>query len=428
MRAQETEKDRILRIRGNVSAAPAFMLCAVTLVMLMLDLAVPAMSEYQYQVYPLLVKCTGLAGLICASLCVKDLINEDRMRFDAGIICFVLFLICAAVSTCINGFSRDAMMGIEYRYIGIFDICSFFLAYMLCSSNINSESTRQKVLIAIMAVSDCIASIFLLDIFMPFVEAFRNKNEPSAVFFHGNHYGYFLVIAVIVSACICISGKGKLRMFGALSFGLNVFALAGNRSMGCLLAAGVILIPEAIIVCIKDKENRKGLIGTFVILALLIAVVLKYESLLVEDAILVIKDAAAILTGIGNSFAGHGRLELWQLTAEMIKERPLFGYGCEGISAVLLESTGVANPHNEVLTYAAFFGIPAAVLYTVGVIITLVKGFRSEDLVSIAACCAAAGYFVSSLFGVAMFYTEPFFYILLGLSCKTKLTEEQKQN
>ena len=119
MRTPATEKNKALINSDSVSAAPAFLLCAATLVMLILDLMIPAMSEYQYMVYPLIVKCTGLAGLVSAALCMKYLINDEHIKPDAGNLCFVLFLIFAAISTCINGFSRDVLLGVKYRYIGI---------------------------------------------------------------------------------------------------------------------------------------------------------------------------------------------------------------------------------------------------------------------------------------------------------------------
>ena len=416
MRLPEKEKDIVMKSRDSIMAVPALLLCAVTLVMLILDLTLPVMSDYQYMIYPLLVKCTGLAGLICAAMCIRDLMNEDHIRLDAGSLCFLLFLICIAISTCVNGFNRDALLGVQFRYIGIFDMLSFFLAYMLCSRNIKGENIRRNVLTAIAAVSDIIAVVFLTDHFALFVEAFKNKNEPAAIFFHGNHYGYFIVIAVIISAGLSLYGSSRQRMFGIFSFALNIAALSINRSTGCILATGTVLLAGAIVMFIRNKESRKGIILIAAFLAALTAVVLKYEPLLAEDAMMDIRDAVDIITGEGNGLHGHGRWGLWQQTVGLIKERPLFGYGCEGISKVLLETNVAANPHNEVMTYAAYYGIPAAVIYFCGVLITISRGLRSGSRESVTAACAAAAYFMSSMFGVSMFYTSPFFFVLLGLS------------
>ena len=416
MRVQVKEKDIIMKSRDSIAVFPALLLCAVTLVMLILDLTLPIMSDYQYMVYPLLVKCAGMAGLICAAVCIKDLMKEDGIRFDAGSICFVLFLICIAISTCVNGFTREALLGVQFRYIGIFDMLSFFIAYMLCSRNIKGENNRRHVLGAITAVSDVIAAVFLADHFAPFVEAFRDKNEPAAIFFHGNHYGYFIVIAVIISAGLSLCGSNRQRLFGGFSFVLNFAALALNRSTGCILAAGTVLLTGAIVIFIKNKQSRKAIILIAAFMAVLAAFVLKYEPLLAEDAMMDIRDAVDIFTGGGNSLHGHGRWGLWQQTIELIRERPLFGYGCEGISKVLQATNVAANPHNEVMTYAAYYGIPAAAMYSSGAMITIIRGLGTGEHASATASCAAAAYFISSMFGVLMFYTAPFFFVLLGLS------------
>ena len=411
----------------SIAAVPALLLCAATFIMLILDVALQKMSNSQYMIYPLLIKCVGLVGLICAAGCMIWRVRCDRVRPDAGTLCFFGFLICIAVSTCINGFSREALLGVPYRYIGIFDILTFFLAYMFCSSSISGERMRRAILTAFTTVSDMIAAVFLIDKFMPFVHAFRNKNEPAAIFYHGNHYGYFLVIAVIISVGLCLSGKKHYQLFGILSFVLNMASLICNRSTGCLLAAGSVLLAGAVALFIKDRQKRKGIAMFAAVLAALGFIALKTEPRLVEDIMMDIHDAADIISGGGDVLHGHGRWGLWQQTLQMIQERPVFGYGCEGISTVLQETNVAANPHNEVMTYAAFFGIPASALYVAGVAVTLVRGLRSNDHDSVTAACAASGYFISSLFGVSMFYTTPFFFVLLGLSYRQAAkTEKQK--
>ena len=411
----------------GIAAAPALFLCAATLAMLIFDVAVRTMSDAQYMIYPLLIKCAGLVSLICSAACLIWHIRYYRMRPYAATLCFSGFLACIAVSTCINGFSRDALLGVPYRYIGVFDILTFFLAYMFCSSSINGERMRRIILIAFTVVSDMIAVVFLIDMFLPFVNAFRNKNEPAAIFFHGNHYGYYLVMAVIISAGFCLSGKKNYQLLGILSFALNMTSLICNRSTGCLLAAGSVLLAGAVVLFIKDRKKRKGIAVFAAILAVLSFIALKAEPRLAEDIMLDIYDAADIITGVGAAPHGHGRWGLWQQTLQMIRERPVFGYGCEGISTVLQETNIAANPHNEVITYAAFYGIPASVLYVSGVAVTVFRGLRSYDQYSVIAACAVSGYFISSLFGVSMFYTAPFFFVLLGLSCGQKVIAEKQK-
>lgn len=118
--------------------------------------------------------------------------------------------------------------------------------------------------------------------------------------------------------------------------------------------------------------------------------------------------------------AGTGRWGLWKNTLKYISERPVIGWGIEGIAERLeLDSGGLNNrPHNEFLQYAAFFGIPAAVLYICGLAGVFIHSWKKRFEIgkySVACLSVAFTYIFSSLFGNTMFYTAPFLFIFLGL-------------
>jgi O-antigen ligase len=210
-----------------------------------------------------------------------------------------------------------------------------------------------------------------------------------------------------------------------ISMGLDMIMLVFNRSLGCLIAAAAVLVVMLLVSMVRGQGRRRSFILTICIIAAS-AAALVCSPLLRVDLYFTFREAILIMQGKGNQYMGHGRWRLWELTAEYIRQRPLFGYGCEGINERLYAGTaainGVSNPHCEPLTYAAFFGIPAALFYIAGCVTAIVKGLRSSNNKSKTANCstiaayAAAAYFISSLFGVAMFYTAPFFFILLGIS------------
>ena len=125
-----------------------------------------------------------------------------------------------------------------------------------------------------------------------------------------------------------------------------------------------------------------------------------------------------IISGDNNIYAGNGRWGIWQYVAEYIADYPVWGYGCEGIADIMKDYTLTTSPHNEPLTYAVFFGIPAAVFYCAAVITAVIKGIRNgrHDPVNRIAAYAVLGYFLSSIFGLAFFYTTPFEFVFLGLA------------
>ena len=117
--------------------------------------------------------------------------------------------------------------------------------------------------------------------------------------------------------------------------------------------------------------------------------------------------------------AGTARWGIWLKAVEFIKEKPLFGHGFGGIAYRLSDATGSEKVHNEYLEYAAYYGIPAAIIYIGGLVSIYIKALIKRKSVDNATfCClvAAFGYIVSAFFGNEIIYTIPYFFILLGLS------------
>ena len=139
-----------------------------------------------------------------------------------------------------------------------------------------------------------------------------------------------------------------------------------------------------------------------------------------EDVIQTAAEFIQIISGDNNINAGNGRWGIWQYVAEYIADYPVWGYGCEGIAEIMKSYTLTTSPHNEPLTYAAFFGIPAALFYCAAVITAIIKGVRSGRQESRIAAYALLGYFVSSIFGLAFFYTTPFEFIFIGMASERR--------
>lgn len=432
-----------------LAAAPALFMCAMTLLVLFLDLAIPGMLKDQYTAYPSLFRlvhvltiCCGLAFLV---LSVRSgtlrAHSKDRLspgtslagRFLSGlslaerfcIICFVLLMLWMLLSTAVNGLNDPAIHGIPYRNLGVFHILALFLFYFGLSTQVHRRSLRVGLLAGFLAVSDLIGLATLMDLYVHAVPAFAQKKEISAIFFNGNHYGYFLTMAVLVAAGLFLAHPARqLRVFSLLSLLLNLFVLLLNHSLGCLLAVGLALLALLVVSLVTDRAVAQRL---FILFAALAAAGILAGLCLpdIREEFLTLSGDLGAIAGGENSgggvpgTAGHNRWLLWSVTTDLILQRPLIGFGCEGISDLLMSELGRGNPHNELLNYAVSYGIPSALLYLAGLLTVAVIWIRRRvwnEPAALAAALGALGYFLSSLVGVPMFYTAPFFFILLGLS------------
>ncbi len=410
---------RDIDMADYLALAPGLLMCLMLLIMLILSIAMPEMAEAQYTITPGLFSVVDSIIVIAGIIQIGIRAKGKELHFRKSDALFAAFAVFIVLSTCVNGLTIMTFNGVPYRFIGIQNTIAFMLIYMGVSRSIKKDALRQLVLLAYLAVADLIGAVALYDVLTGAVDAFHDKKELSAVFFNGNHYGYFLLMSVLIGMAYFLFGRGKIAAFGAGSAILNLVLLGVNHSLGCILALIIVFACTSIIILIRDRTYTKrlavlaaSLMGVFVFLALI-------SPALRAEFTGLVNDVTAIMNNSASGSEGHRRLQMWRLICGFISEKPLLGFGCEGISFMLYEAMQVSDAHSELLSYAAFYGIPAALLYTAGVLGVIGEGVKSASAASVqqkAACMAAAGYFVSSLVGVGMFYTVPFFFLFLGLA------------
>ena len=455
-RAAKYRQDEAIFTAGCAAAAPGIMMLGMIVIIFLIELVGRADTTAQVSIYQgafrvcdYIAIAIGLVFLIYQGvhgnlrLGLTTLFGKQKQAGSTlpsgttyldGVIelCFIAFMVCIIISTCINGLNHDAAFGLPVRYIGIFNTFAFFIIYMKVSSYIEGDLFRHVVLVGFLLVADLIALTAFWNQYLTPIPAYQNKTGISAIFANSNHYGYFLGIAVVIGIGYFVYEKQKLAIIGVASAVLNLITLALNDTRGAVLAAGICVVIMTILVAVFDRENKlvlKKMVGTlaFFVLAVLAAIAILPE---VRDSVLrLFSDLVAILTGNTNGYEGSSRIRVWRQVADYIGNRPAFGYGCEGVTMELYNTLGIGDAHSEPMTYALYYGTPAMILYLFGMILTAVKYFKSRLVLPVTCRIAFLGactYFLSSLIGVAMFYTTPFFFVFLGMSAISK-TEETKK-
>lgn len=431
---------------------------------------------------------------------VREKHQKHTIRLSDFIPCifFAFFCVWMILSTCVNGFTDYALNGQEYRDESLFSFLAYFGIFWFCSYLVKSEKLKMYLLRFFMVSGFLVNTVTLLYTF--FSGKCMNPAEYddfsglNMIFTHFNHYGYYLILTVTVSAALIVFENENLyKVFSAISLSVGAFALILNRTLGCFIAAVLSLL----ILCIISVKNGKkrfvpALIATgiFVLVTnivgaiygsfyaeifdifrgifkstktalILISGILAFAAVIICLFIIYQKNRKlfyallALLLTVLIVFAffifsnerysefvdsleqydaeigaiarkeiamvGNGRGTLWLHTIKYIFEKPLFGFGVEGISERLnTETIGISDrTHDEFLQYAAFFGIPALIMYLCGIFSCIfkcgkekIKRNDAETICLLLAFC----YLISSMFGNTMFYTAAFFPIFLGLS------------
>ncbi len=335
---------------------------------------------------------------------------------------FVLFDVSIALATIIRGHNEYDLHGHPYMFESIWFYMLYPMTYFFCGMTVRKSRNRKFLLYFLITAALPLNILGLIGKWIHPIKYFQGHGLVT-VFHNTNHYGYYLALVIIASALLfCMEKKRFLRIFALISMCIGTMALVINNTLGAFLAVAFSMIWHifyTIRMQRKGQENHgtvRCAVFVFVLYFLIIfSMSFKYKTILTSFTKM-FSDAGDILSDPNESdSAGSGRWRLWKGTVKHIPENPWTGFGVEG----LLNTHHIGTPHNELLQYAAFFGIPAMIFYVLAVATVMLRVLRKQRYLSkttMICFFVTMTYLASSFFGVAIYYTTPFLFIFLGLT------------
>ncbi len=381
----------------------------------------------------------AVLGALGAALCFVKLRYKGpgvMSAFNMTAAFFGVMTVWMLLSTAVNGLTYEAKYGDGYRCESLMSFIIYLWIYWFVSSLLSSDAAKKRLIDLFLSVSAIMSALVIIHVVAARLRIYRVSFFTSelnsaggvvGVFLQINHYGYHLVIAGMLAAAMYF-GAEKLsrKILYLLSFSLTVAVLILNNTFGAYLASFAGLCFMIGFAALRSKKfEAKSLVplALFIAITLIMSVwldtVITNIATFFGDVQKVSSDLSGRAPEGSADGAGTSRWRLWTSTAKMISERPILGWGVEGIGERLTAEAYSDRPHNELLEYSAFFGMPAAVCYLGGVVAVFWRAFRRRRELSpcaFAALTAAVGYFVSSMFGNTMYYTAPMFFVMLGLA------------
>ncbi|GEM_PF-899312 len=330
---------------------------------------------------------------------------------------FFLFAIGIILVTKIRGANKYDLTGHPYMRESIYSYITYPLVYFFCGMFVSSSGMKRGLLYTLLISAMPLNILALVHEWITSIKYYVGEGGAYAVFHNSNHYGYYLVLVILSSAILFVYEK-KLgwKIFNALSGILGTMVLIIDNTLGAYLAVLLVLIFFIIYCFWKDKEYRWLAVGAFCGFMLITFIMgIWYDTVTSSFTRLFIDIGEIAADPSKADSAGSERWKLWKGTVQHIGESPLLGFGVEG----LLDTYEIGTPHNELLQYAEFFGIPVMLLYTAAVtviIVTIMKNSTKLSKMTLVCFCVSVGYLISSMFGVQIYYTTPFIYIFLGLT------------
>lgn len=388
----------------------------------------------------------GVITVIYALLCIAVILFYRKetlpsLKKNNSIVFLSVLLIWSILCTACSGHFFEELTGTFYRNEGL---CSYFIYASIFVSVVMIEGTqRRNILIKIFAYLATVISVIIV---------LQNNNvgvipevfpgENSGVFFQINHCGYYLAMTILCLFGFYMNSENtKERVKNLILITIQFYSLCINDTFGCFLAV-LITIPVVYWFYSKRRKNR---IEDYLPIAVIVGVSILADPSPLGEFTTLINDILAISKDAGSKeadSAGTGRWILWRYAIYKIKERPLLGYGPEGlyynttdtvINIVKNNVTGehlvdntfslasiisTDRPHNEYIQYAAFLGIPGLCLYLASVVSLAIKRIKcipelnDATLIAIGAMVA---YLVSAFVGNTMFYTTPYFFMFFAM-------------
>lgn len=388
-----------------------------------------------------IVRSLGIISIVACILLMYGKRCVDNRRFGQGVkdklfgerwlLCLLGLLTWIILSTVFSQDIKESFLGSEIRFNGLIAVLIygsvFVLGYLL------TDETGD-VLRYFFVISDILAAIMLMHEWgIPIIYE-MSTYACSSVFSNSNHYGYFLTLSVMGLAGMVSSSyinknndadRVDYRWFYMVSLALQVYVLLLNDTLGSYLAVAIATIVVPFVWRTKNGTMR----WQFWIPAMMVFVgtVLSFGGLITNslggNIAESLKNFWADLFHIARQDeqmrqAGTNRLGLWLDTIEMIKHKPIFGYGPDILQSNDGKYALSMMPHNEYLEYALFSGIPALCLYLASLVTLCVEGckkIRKLPIEVIVMAGSIIGYLISAFTGNTKYYVTPYLYMMLGI-------------
>lgn len=344
----------------------------------------------------------------------------------------LLYLLSLIVSTFFAFNKAYAVFGSPGRYEGIITICLYMILFLISRLYINVDEKLFKIILISAAVVSGygILQTFGIEPFprdadrINWVNAFSTIGNP-------NFLGSYLVLMIPISVYLFIVDKSLLGMVGYI---ILFYCLLGTNTRGAWLGYIVSIIAFTVIHFIyfrySKAEFRRYVILFIATLVILLLFNFKTGGALLNRFLTISLDAKELLTdGEKADLTGSHRGFIWKRVIELIKQRPITGYGLENLGEMfvkyysqdMIEFWGkVRYPdkaHNEYLHIAVTSGIPSLMIYLSFLTIIITNGLKklANNKLLLLLLSSIIGYMTAAFFNISVVSVAYIYWIFLGL-------------
>ena len=374
----------------------------------------------------------GSLGIIIYIIYFIKFKKKEKINIKKFIpeILLILLLVISVISSILSENQHLSIFGEPYRKEGLI-VYFMYIGIMLMASIIKDNKYIKYI---------C-QSIIISCLIITIIPLFRNNftyYKFTNIFHNTNHYGYYLMINVMLSLFMFMNSNKLIKKTTyIIIYIFFLYLLIRNNTFGSYLAVFATII-FLLIYSLITKYNRLKTVLIFILLMIVSFAVSNFDikigerihlestkGMLLNNLFVLKRDIKGIIDNDGAIMysAGSYRLTLWKEAWKYTLKHPTFGGGMECLRNYYISDLKMFytdfndRPHNSIIQVAAFIGIPGAIIYFSFIMYIAISNLiiMKKDDTNIMIYASAMCYFLSSLLGNSMYYTSPYFMILLGL-------------
>jgi O-antigen ligase/TolA-binding protein len=345
-----------------------------------------------------------------------------------------IFAVTIIASTLNSVHLRTSIFGQIWRYEGLLAWLSYFVIFFAVIYAIKNRQQQIRLLYGVIS-SACIISIY--GIFQHFGFDFiswasdQDLTRITSTLGGPTYLGAYLVLILPLTLMLASTKESPshLRIISIISAILMIIALLFTFARGAWLALLVSLVFLFLI-------NFTTVMRSKLAISLIVGILLASSLLFATGQLSPYTERAKSAFNLAKWGSGGIRLVAWQQTVEMIKDRPLLGWGPETYSLIFpryitmeWEQTvrrdfPTDKAHNDLLQIASTMGLASLVPYILIFILFFWNSLRSIKYISDpfqknllkGLFAGVLAYLVQLQFNFSVIDITPIFWIFIGLA------------
>lgn len=410
---------------------------AITIILTLIAVLSPSliMPEKYYPNYNILKLIILLA---CGTILLILLLSSYKtLKIDKKDILILIFLGLIIISTFLSTNIKKSIIGEENRYEGLL-MFGVYVCIYLCSKKYFKYQQINKFFNILFYTSLLIGILGILQRHIKYTDLYPIFNKGiCSTFGNSNFFGSYISIILPISLSIFIMYGSKKSFILSILMFFNMIS-SGTRSAWVAFAI-VVLIGIIYLIKQKNKNYFKRVVNILVVFILIFIYLFNGFNIITKKSMnytgtkvnQIVKEVKQLKdTGISKKM-GSNRIEIWTITLNLIKKKPLLGCGTDNIKEGLLincteeaykfikrNNAIIDKVHNEYLQIAATIGIPALIIYLVFLALIVLPRMKLilKDKISFIIFLVILSYLVQAFFNISTIGVAPLFWMILGLS------------